>query len=51
MPLPYDNILGPLEVCHNTFVNGKAVFEDIYTSDKSNWVSAEHCMHCNYNIG
>jgi hypothetical protein len=41
MPLPPANDNdGMFEVCHNSFVNGKAILEDIYTSDQSKWVSA-----------
>jgi hypothetical protein len=31
---------GLFQTCHNSFVNGKAVVEDIYPSDTSKWVSS-----------
>ncbi|WIA24014.1 hypothetical protein OEZ85_013638 [Tetradesmus obliquus] len=51
MPTPPNTGLGGLfDTCHNSFVNGKVVLEDIYTSDKSKWVSesARYAGGCNH---
>lgn len=48
MPVPSDDsVFAKFDVCHNTFVNGKAVFDDIYLTDKNKWVSSgAACIGC-----